>query len=238
MTHNYQFLGFVLDAGSWADWFAGTMSFAAVATALGGYWFSERAKRSDARERELRASESISWKLILTMNRNELIHNHIGEGLAASGSAKSIWKFAHVRPLGVPTQQSVALSSDEISAMVLAKALDQALDLSECIQRLESIEYSMHEYKTRHEALFELLPPPTAVEGMVFSHFLDRDEQARALPYTRMLDSLIADIFALTQINREKLAGLMKSFPVAMEKHFGKWTIKFSGEDLEQRGDQ
>lgn len=230
---SYELLGVVLDAGSWADWFAGTMSFVAVATALGGYWFSERAKRHDARARDLQASEAISWKIILTINRNELIYKHIAEGLSEAGAAKEIWKFARVRPLAMPAHQIAALSSDEISAMVRAKALDQALDLSECMHRLDSIVHSMIEYKTRHEALFELLPPPTAVAGTVFSHFLDKNEQARALPYTRMLESLIVDIFALTEINRQKLASLMKTYPVAMQQHFGKWTIQFVGEDFE-----
>ena len=33
MEHDYTALGLSLDAGSWADWFAGTMSLGAVVTA-------------------------------------------------------------------------------------------------------------------------------------------------------------------------------------------------------------
>lgn len=225
--HDYSFLGLVLDAGSWADWFAGTMSFAAVATALGGYWFSERSRAREDRARILQASESIAWKLILTLNRNELIHKHITEGFAEAAKVSAEWKFNRVRPLGVLRQQIGVLTSDEVSAMVRANAIDKALDVSECIQRLESIEISMQEYKSRHEALFEILPPPTENEGMIFSHFLDKQEVLRAKPYMRMLDSLIVDIHNLTQINQEKLGTLLQTFPAAMQAHFGKWTIKF-----------
>lgn len=225
--HEYRLLGFVLDAGSWADWFAGTMSFAAVATALGGYWFAERAKEKDARERILNASESIGWKLILTLNRNEILHKHIAEGLAEAATVSDEWKYIRVRPLGVLQQQIPALTSEEISAMMRAKAIDQVLHISECMQRLESVENSMLEYKARHEALFELLPPPTESEGMVFSHFLSAEEVARAKPYMRMLDSLIVDIHNLTSINQSKLKGLLQSYQAAMESYFGKWTMKF-----------
>lgn len=172
--NQYELLGLTLDAGSWADWFAGTMSFIAVATALGGYWFAMWSKRQDANERDIQASEALGWKIIQTLNINEHIHKHIAEGFAAAAGFGNQWKFATVRPMALPAYQIADISSGEISSMIRAKAIDHALDLSECIHRLESIRNSMHEYKTRHEALFELLPPPVQGEGTVFSHYLDK----------------------------------------------------------------
>lgn len=50
----------------------------------------------------------------------------------------------------------------------------------------------------------------------------------------KMLETLLGDIYNLTTINRVKLFELRRAFPTAMERHFGKWTIKLytEGDDV------
>jgi hypothetical protein len=53
MDHDYTLLGFIsLDAGSWADWFSGTMSALAVMTALASHPIAKRQRRIEEKERD------------------------------------------------------------------------------------------------------------------------------------------------------------------------------------------
>jgi hypothetical protein len=106
-----------------------------------------------------------------------------------------------VRPLGVPDRPVSELNQTEIDFLLKAKAADLLMEIDMCMGRYLSIVYAMNQYKIRHEALFELMPPPVANQGLRFTHELTADQKTKVLPYAIMLDSLLDGVMALSTEN-------------------------------------
>lgn len=226
MSHDYSLLGVVLEGGSWADWFSGTMSFAAVAVALSGYWISNRQRDKDLLEGDKRAAERAWWRTVQALNHTHYVLGHLRDSLASdSHSAPPQFSFMRVRPLGLGNHTVSELAGDELNALIGAKAPDLITEISECVARYESIRYAMGEYKIRHEALFELLPTPISGDGTRYAHMLDADQKAKAMPYMIMLDTLLNDIQKLCEINVRQCEEILEKFPDAMKSRFGKWGL-------------
>lgn len=227
--HDYSLLGsIVLDAGSWADWFSGTMSCAAVGAALLGYWFVHRQRGSDNKDREKRAAESVGWKALKVFNDTATVAKHLKESLAADVDLGfQPMKFTRVRPLGIPPKSTSDLNQEEIGFLLRAKASGILMELGDAIARYDSIRFSMEQYKARHEALYELMPPPVATEGTLFTHRLSKADKEKITPYAVMLDALLDSIIDLTAEGVEKSQAILMAYTEAMTSYFGKWNLKF-----------
>jgi hypothetical protein len=239
MEPTYSLLGLVeLQAGTWADWFAGSMSFAAVAAALGGFWIAGRQRRADEADRDHRAGVAIGWKAFNTFNHTANVAQYFKKCLESPAAADESSlernvsrRFFRVRPLGLGNTAVADVTPDEVSLLLRAKGAEFLMELSLCIQRWESIRYAMSEYKVRHEALFELMPPPVAIaDGARFTHRLDADQLSRVLPYAKMLDALLDGVIELVDENTSKSQLLLEQFPVLMKAHFGRWEMGFEGD--------
>lgn len=217
-----------LEAGSWADWFSGSMSALAVAVALAAYPISKRQKRSDDNQRDKEIGRGIGWKVLKLINQNADIDRHIKTSLT---SRKPMYppnmKFPLVRPLGVPERRPQELNQSETDLLLKSQSADLLIELDMCFGRYSSIVYAMSEYKGRHEALYELMPTPIANDDMTFTHSLTREEASTIRPYALMLDSLLTSMVALLDENTAKLTSCLDQYNMDMTRYFGKPLMEF-----------
>lgn len=229
MSDTFSLLGLVsLEPGSWADWFSGSMSALAVAVALAAYPISKRQKRQDDWQREKKIGRGIGWKVLNLLNQNADIDRHIKDCL---NNREPMYppnmKFPLVRPLGVPDRRPQELNQNETDLLLKSQSAELLMELELCFGRYSSIVFSMNEYRNRHEALYELMPPPIANEGMRFTHKLTPEEVARITPYTLMLESLLEGMMALLDENTSKLQECLVKYDKDMGRYFGKALMTF-----------
>lgn len=229
--HDYTALGLQLDAGSWAEWVSGVMSFAAVCAALLGYWIVHRQRQRDERNRERQIAESVWWKILRVFNETLTIAKHLKSSLdVPTPSLFQPFQFMRIRPLGVPSRPPLELTQDEITLLLKTKAIDILMELNDAILRYDSIRFAMNEYKSRHEALFALMPTPVAGTGTIFTHELTPEEHGKIWPYAKMLDSLIDSIIDLTGEGVDKGKMLVDAFPDSMKAYYGTWHLGTVGD--------
>lgn len=235
MAQEYTLLGLVsLEPGSWADWFAGSMSALAVAVALAAYPISKRQRRQEDRERDREIARGIGWKMLTLLNQNGDVERHIRTSLESRVPMyPPNMKFPLVRPLGVPDRKPQELNQSETDLLLRTKSAELLMDLELCFGRYASIIYGMNEYKVRHEALYELMPTPSANEGMVFTHSLTKEEAARVKPYTLMLESLLDGMIAMVGENMAKTKACLARYDTDMTRYFGKAPVTFEAEPVE-----
>lgn len=230
MNHDYTALGLSLDAGSWADWFAGTMSFAAVAAALYGYWVVHGQRRADAKDLEKKTAETVGWKALQVFNDTATVAKHLKESLADVGSVSFLsHKFARVRPLGIPNRPTEYLTQAEISFLIKVRGADILMELQDALARYDSIRFTMQEYRSRHEALYELMPTPTSANGTLMTHHLDKEQHDKIVPYANMLDELLNSLIELVADGVEASAKILEDYQEKMKAHFGRWHFVFTG---------
>lgn len=229
MGQEYTLLGLAsLESGSWADWFSGSMSALAVAVALAAYPIAKRQKRKEERQREIEIGRGIGWKVLTLLNQNADIDRHIKRSLASREPMyPPNMKFPLVRPLGMPERRPQEMNQNETDLLLKSQSADLLMEVELCFGRYSSIVLSMNEYKNRHENLYELMPPPIANEGMLFTHRLTQEEHARIAPYTLMLESLLEGIMSLVEENTTKLQYCIQQYDSDMERYFGKKLMSF-----------
>lgn len=229
MGQEYTLLGLVsLEPGSWADWFAGSMSALAVAVALAAYPISNWQRRKDDRQRDAATGRGIGWKTLTLLNQTADIDRHIKASLAVRETLyPPNMKFPLVRPLGVPERRPPELNQSETDLLLKSQSSDLLMNLELCFGRYSSIVFAMNDYRIRHEALFELLPQPIATEGMRFTHKLSPEDAAKIKPYTLMLESLLDSMIALLRENMEKLQMCVSQYNSDMTRYFGKPLMSF-----------
>lgn len=229
MGSEYTVLGLLsLESGSWADWFAGSMSALAVAVALAAYPISNRQQRLADRQRDKEVGRGIGWKALKLLNKNADIHRHIKSSLESRQQMyPPNMKFPLVRPLGVPERRPQELNQGETDLLLKSQSADLLMELELCFGRYSSIVFAMNEYKSRHEALYELMPQPVTSEGMTFTHQLTQREAARIKPYTLMLESLLDSMISLIDENTIKLQAVLAQYDADMTRYFGKPLVTF-----------
>jgi hypothetical protein len=226
---SYTLLGQIsLDAGSWADWFAGTMSALAVVVALAAYPIARRQNQIIEKRREKETGRAIGWKLLKTLNSTMDIERHIKTSLAGREPLHPPgMKFPLVQPLGVPERPLQELNQNETDLLLRAQAADLLAEIDMCIGRYASITHAMSEYKNRHEALFELMPSPVASQGIQFTHMLTQHESDKVGPYATMLESLLDGMIKLIDENVKKAKLALALYESETERYFGKALINF-----------
>lgn len=228
MTGVYDLLGVSLEPGSWANWFSGSMSALAVGVALAAYPIGNWQKRKNDRQRDAEIGRGIGWKILTLLNQNADIDRHIKRSLAnREPTYPPGMKFALVRPLGMPDRRPQELNQSETDLLLKSKSANLLMELELCFSRYSSIVFSMNEYKTRHETLYELMPPPVANEGMRFTHNLTLEELNRVRPYTLMLESLLESMISLMEENTAKIQECLQEYGKDMKRYFGKALMTF-----------
>lgn len=232
MATEYSLLGLVsMEPGSWADWFSGSMSALAVAVALAAYPITKRQKRKEDRQRDAEIGRGIGWKVLTLLNQNADIDRHIKSSLASRQPMyPPNMKFPLVRPLGLPERKPQELNQSETDLLLKSQSAELLMELELCFGRYSSIVFSMNEYRSRHEALYELMPQPVANHGMTFTHQLTQAEAARVKPYTLMLESLLESMIALLDENTVKLQECLRRYNEDMTRHFGKPLMTFEAD--------
>jgi hypothetical protein len=212
-----------MEIGSVADWFSGVASAVAVVVALGGYWFSERQRGRDRRDRELEAGNMIGVKLSNALNRTDDIRRHIcapynGPLLLGHG-ADQLWR--KTRPLlGLTEDTSVNLTDAETNLLIRAGQHQFMMDLMLVISRYQSINNSMREYQIRYDAILALLPAPREVNEQVGVHMLEHVAWMKLQPYSNSLEALIQGLKSMAQENVDKAKGLAPLYSPIMKAHF------------------
>lgn len=229
MYQPYSLLGFIsLDAGSWADWFSGTMSALAVITALAAYPLARRSRNLADKRYDKALGRAIGWKLLKVLNNTADVDRHIRTSLAKREPQNPHgMKFALVRPLGMPERPLQELNQSETDLLLRAQAGDLLAEIDMCIGRYASITYALNEYKNRHQALFELMPPPVTRTGMTFTHKLTKEDNERVEPYAAMLESLLDGIIALVSENMTRARDTVTLYDKDMKRYFGKALVGF-----------
>lgn len=229
MNHEYTLLSYIsLDAGSWADWFSGTMSALAVITALVAYPIAKRQNKAALKQRDKELGRAVGWKLLKVLNSTADIDRHIKSSLVKREPRyPPEMKFPLVQPLGVPERRLEELNQSEVDLLLKAQAADLLAEIDMCIGRYASITYAMNEYKNRHQALFELMPSPVARDGVTFTHSLTKEENEKVSPYAAMLESLLDSIIALLSENMKKANNARILYDKEMKRYFGKPLLEF-----------
>jgi hypothetical protein len=216
--------GLTLDAGSWADWFSGIMSFAAVATALAGYWWSERLRKADFKDRQRQAGKQIAVKLFRVLNGTDDIRRHLTAeytGPRLEGvDAHQQWRRIH--PLvGLSFDPGLQLDGTEQTLLIDAKAHNFMMELMLVISRYQSVVLTMKEYAVRYESIQQLMPAPVEWEGGRAIHQLSPEELMRMRPYSSALEGLIEAVIDMAGENIEKCAKLADEYNPVMCSYFG-----------------
>ena len=76
----YELLGFVMPPGNWAQWFSGTASALAVATALFGYAFNEWRHRKDKRYSEEEDAAGLNFLLVRLLREAVDVYSLMNSG--------------------------------------------------------------------------------------------------------------------------------------------------------------
>jgi hypothetical protein len=222
----YTFLNLVtLEAGTWADWFSGTMSALAVAVALGGYGYSIWQQRQQQREAERQTIQQIAMKLLTIHSRNDDIKNHVWQaytGPALQGpDANQIWRTVH--PLiGLRDSYRTELNPSEISLLMKMKASDFMLEMVLANERLHSSVFAMKDYQARYEAIYAMMPPAQGMTGPLAQHIVTQEEFKKLQPYSFALEQLIQSIRKMTNNNAETGGQLITQFNELVVGYFGK----------------
>lgn len=217
-----------LEAGSWADWFSGSMSALAVAVALAAYPITKRQKHLEDRQRDAEIGRRIGWKILTLLNQNADIVRHIKTSLASREPMyPPNMKFPRVRPLGVPERRPQELNQSETDLLLKSRSAELLMELELCFGRYASIVFAMNEYRVKHEALYELMPKPVSNEGMTFTHHLTPEDSARIKPYALMLESLLESVIQLMNENTSKIDACLEQYEKDMTRYFGKKLMTF-----------
>lgn len=225
MQNPYTLFGkLTLDAGTWADWFSGIMSFAAVLVALGGYCWSHKLQNADRAERQRQAAKQIAVKLCRVMNCTDDIRRHVHaeyKGPKLEGvDAGQTWRKIH--PLiGLTDEPGLQLDGSEQALLIDAKAHEFMMDLMLVISRYQSIIGSMKEYSVRYDALQSIMPAPQEWDGARARHQLSQEQLMRILPYSSALESIIVAIINMVDENIGKCRELVVQYHPIMVSHFG-----------------
>ncbi len=232
LDHEYNLLNLVtLDAGSWADWFSGIMTALAVITALIAYPVARAQRQNQELQRDKALGRAIGWKLLKVFNSTADIDRHITERLSKREALSSAsMRFFLVEPLGIPERTFPELNLSETDFLLRAQAADLLAEIDMCIGRYVSIAHAMNEYKSRREALFELMPPPVASDGTIFTHELSQEQRDRVQPYAAMLESLLDGIIVLAHQNILRAKCAMAQYGKDMTRYFDKALIDFEAD--------
>lgn len=226
----YTFLGLItLPPGTWADWFAGSMSALAVAVALAGYGFSVWQQRRHDRENERQAIQQIGLKLFTVFNRTDNIRHHVWAtytGPALQGpDADQVWRT--VSPLiGLRDNLSLDLTASEVALLMKMKASGFLQDLMLATDRLHSIVSAMSEYQLKYEAMYAMMPPAEAMDGTVAQHSLSTQQYNKLRPYSVALEQMITSVRNLSQENSNACKNLINQFNPLVVGYFGKKVIE------------
>lgn len=202
------------------------MSALAVVVALGSYGFSEWRRRRDARLRDVQTARAIGIKLLSVHNGLHDIKRHVCvDKRPLSPSQPELWRRTH--PLiGLRLEPGLTLDAAETNLLLEMKQADHLMNQMLLTARYQSILSSMMEYKTRYEAMQSMLPAPVSKDGSTFTHILDEQQRLRLEPYSIQLETLLISVRSMLEENAELSARMLKEYPGAAEKHFGKPIIK------------
>jgi hypothetical protein len=212
-----------MELGSIADWFAGGATAAAVIVALGGYRFAEWQRSRDRRDAERTAGRQIGIKLFRVMNGTDDIRRHLWapyEGpLVGSIGADQLWRT--IQPLsGLEIEPGLALNAAECDLLVKINATDFMMRQMLATSRYENIVRGMQEYRVRYEAIYQMLPPPTAMEGQIVQHNLTMEQILRIRPYSLVLDTLLQSLRTMSAENVADCGKLAEEFNPLMKGYF------------------
>lgn len=231
VADTYSLLGLIsLEAGNWADWFAGVSSFAAVATALGSYWISEKLRKSERNEIERDSARQIGVKITRVLNATQDFYRHFWTASEKTmvGFTGDIERWRSMNPLiGVHSDPMLALSEAQTNFLLKAKAPELLMEYSMACGRLESIVLAVQEYKVRYEALQSMLPAPSSAEGQIFTHEMTRELALSLHPFSIQVDSIILGIRQLTLDNTKVCLKMMDDIQSVYINQFGKTLFRF-----------
>lgn len=227
----YSFLGLIsLESGNWADWFAGISSFAAVATALGSYWISEKIRTRERKDVERDAARQIGVKITKVLNATQDFYRHFWTESERTmiGFGGEVERWRSMNPLiGAHSDPMLALSEGQSNFLLKAKAPDLLMEYSMACGRLESIVLAVQEYKVRYEALQVMLPAPSFAKGQVLTHEMTKETALSLHPFSIQLDSIIMGIRTLTLDNTKVCLKMMDDIQTTYVGQFGKSLFRF-----------
>lgn len=212
-----------MEWGTVADWFSGGASAAAVVVALAGYGFLEWQRARDRKDAERTAGRQIGVKLARVMNGTDDIRRHLWapyEGPPVGGEgANELWRTTY--PLiGLEYEPGLMLSAAETDLLITMNATDFMMELMLATGRYQSVVSSMKDYGIRYEAIYRMLPPPAAMDGVLGQHHLSHEEYMRIRPYSLQLEAIIQSLRAMTAENVGKCGKLAEQFNPLMKGHF------------------
>jgi hypothetical protein len=226
-----------MDWGSVADWVSGVATAAAVIVALSGYGFLEWQRARDRRDAQRTAGRQIGIKLARVLNGTHDIYRHLwalyeGPPLGGEG-ASELWRTIH--PLiGLEHEPGLILNAAETDLLLNLDATDFMMELMLATGRYQSIVSSMKDYAVRYEAMYQMMPPPVAMNGVIGQHHLSQQDYLRLRPYSLQLETIIQALRAMTAENVEICKKLAEQYHPLMKGYFQERFMSLSPIEIEE----
>lgn len=214
-----------MDTGSLADWVSGFATVAATVVALGSYFWADKHRNREDRQKRQDSAYQIGYKLATLISEAATTH----KALYPKDTTPEHWKnvadpFAIVGPqqpvVGFESTMVRDLTDAEQNLLMALREEDFLMDMSETVARNETIRLGLMEYKSKHEAITSRLPAPDITQGQIASLFLD-DEQRRTLwPYVMPAATLMTSLRSLSEQNIKMLREMGAGFHTMMRRHY------------------
>lgn len=220
----YSLFGFSFEAGSWADWFSGTMSAAAVSVAVGSYWWSERQRKREQSRRNQKTAHQIGLKLASLANDAMSVHRHLfqpyeGPKLGHPNDPTKYWR--QLKPLVGRDDDAVSrLGADEQNLLVEITQVEWLMAFEEALQRHRSVSGSMKEFGIRRQAILEMTPTVKEWAGSIGISEISADDLMRLMPYSIALEHLVVGMRDLSVQNVGLITELCTRYHPMMKAAF------------------
>lgn len=205
-----------MDRGTWADWFSGSMSAAAVAVAVSGYFITNRQRKADRLDAQREAAQSIAMKLKGMLDDFHSLNEHLSDPMKSElieGPEDSI-RWETVKPLiGLTRKDHLLFTPQEKTVFIDARENAFVNDLL-LVERRHAVAINlMLEYNVRRDALLASQPAPYDFTGDIFVTRMSFEQAMAIRPYAMALQTLVVDL--------QKSIGEDLRFAIDVSERFG-----------------
>lgn len=213
------------DTGSLADWVSGIATALATMVALGSYFWADRHRKRDERQRRQDSAYQIGYKLASLIS--EAVSTH--KMMFPAGTSADDWRDIDDPFRIVGAQQPIVgfgatmvrdLTDAEQNLLMALREEDFLMNMTETVARNETIRVGLVEYKSKHEGITAKLPPPDETDGQVASVLLDAQQRKALWPYVTPAATLLVALRALSEENVAMLRDMGAGFHNMMRKHY------------------
>jgi hypothetical protein len=214
-----------MEAGSAADWFAGTATFLATLVALFSYRWADGQRKSEERQLRQHSAYQIGYKLATLMSDAIITHKSLIPNGATPEELRNVENpfelVSKQQPVvGFGSIMARDLTDNEQNLLMSLREENFLMDMSETFARNEAIREGLREYKLKHETITAKLPTPVETTGQVASIELTQKQMNDLWPFIMPAATLLIAMRDLSEQNLVMLRRMGQDFRPMMQKHY------------------